>query len=73
MKKTMKQNKIKLVSKGAVVLVTNINHGKSWHHTLCMTFWNHLCFGGARIILIRLCVWWFICFCLGTGTRDNPM
>jgi len=38
----MEQNKIKLVSKIAVAVETNINYGKSWRHTLYMTFSNYL-------------------------------
>jgi len=41
----MEQNKIKFVSKNVVAAVTDINYGISWRHTLCMSFWNHLCFG----------------------------
>jgi len=34
-----------LISKSAAAAVTDIYHCKLWRHTLCMTFWNHLCFG----------------------------
>jgi len=37
-------NIIILVSKSAAAVVADINYCKLRRHTLCMTFWNHLCF-----------------------------
>jgi len=36
---------MKLVLKSAAVVVTDISYCILWCHALCMTFWNHLCFG----------------------------
>jgi len=35
---------MKLISKSAAAVVTDIYYCKLWRHTLCMTVWNHLCF-----------------------------